>query len=186
MPEALRAHQRIRVRGRVQGVGFRPHVWRLAQELGLAGWVRNDGDGVEIDAEGDAQALARLRERLAREAPPLARVADVVALAVVLYEMLAGIPPFHRDGAMATFKAILEESPISLRVGRPDVPADLDAAVLAALEKDPSARTADAAALRDALSAILSALPAEELPAGFFDERPADRPDSETAPTLAF
>ena len=79
MPEALRAHQRIRVRGRVQGVGFRPHVWRLAQELGLAGWVRNDGDGVEIDAEGDAQALARLRERLAREAPPLARVADVVA-----------------------------------------------------------------------------------------------------------
>jgi hydrogenase maturation factor HypF (carbamoyltransferase family) len=46
--------QNIRVSGVVQGVGFRPFVWRLARELGLAGWVRNDSRGVEIEVRGAA------------------------------------------------------------------------------------------------------------------------------------
>jgi len=62
----------IRVRGLVQGVGFRPYVWRLAGELGLHGWVRNDGAGVSIAAAG--AALPTFLERLPREAPHLARV----------------------------------------------------------------------------------------------------------------
>ncbi len=62
----------IRVRGLVQGVGFRPYVWRLAGELGLHGWVRNDGAGVSIAAAG--AALPAFLERLPREAPRLARV----------------------------------------------------------------------------------------------------------------
>jgi len=66
--------QRIRVSGVVQGVGFRPFVWRLAQELELVGWVRNDAAGVEIAAEGAAEAMRALLERLRRDAPPLARV----------------------------------------------------------------------------------------------------------------
>lgn len=48
---ATLAATRIRVRGLVQGVGFRPFVYRLAQQLGLAGWVRNDGEGMEIAAQ---------------------------------------------------------------------------------------------------------------------------------------
>ncbi|AAP85849.1 carbamoyltransferase HypF (plasmid) [Cupriavidus necator H16] len=68
---------RIRVRGVVQGVGFRPFVYRLARELGLAGWVRNDGAGVDIEAQGSAAALVELRERLRRDAPPLARVDEI-------------------------------------------------------------------------------------------------------------
>lgn len=68
---------RVRVRGVVQGVGFRPFVYRLAQELGLAGWVRNDGAGVDIEVQGSAAALAELRERLRRDAPPLARVDEI-------------------------------------------------------------------------------------------------------------
>jgi hydrogenase maturation protein HypF len=63
---------RIRVTGLVQGVGFRPHVWRLATETGVRGWVRNDSQGVEIAAEGGR--LADFIDRLKREAPPLARV----------------------------------------------------------------------------------------------------------------
>ncbi|MBB6252104.1 carbamoyltransferase HypF [Nitrospirillum iridis] len=66
--------RRIRVRGLVQGVGFRPHVWRLAQALNLAGSVANDGEGVVIHVWGDAATLDGFQARLWREAPPLARV----------------------------------------------------------------------------------------------------------------
>ena len=69
----------IRVTGLVQGVGFRPFVWRLAQELNLAGWVRNDAAGVEIAAEGKTEQLDLLIQRLQGEAPPLARVEQIKA-----------------------------------------------------------------------------------------------------------
>ncbi|MBI4989820.1 MAG: carbamoyltransferase HypF [Rhodocyclales bacterium] len=69
--------RRIRVRGQVQGVGFRPFVYRLAQELQLAGWVRNDAEGVDIEAQGAAQAVDALIARLETEAPPLASVTSV-------------------------------------------------------------------------------------------------------------
>ncbi|MBZ0104106.1 MAG: carbamoyltransferase HypF [Sulfuricella denitrificans] len=68
---------RIRIRGQVQGVGFRPFVYRLAQELGLSGWVRNDGEGVKIAAQGDEKAILDLLRRLKSDAPPLARVDTV-------------------------------------------------------------------------------------------------------------
>jgi hydrogenase maturation protein HypF len=76
------AARRIRVTGLVQGVGYRPHVWRLARELGVAGWVRNDAAGVEIAAEGAEDVLTALLSRLRAEAPPLARVDTVEARAV--------------------------------------------------------------------------------------------------------
>jgi hydrogenase maturation protein HypF len=62
----------LRIRGLVQGVGFRPYVWRLASELGLTGWVRNDGAGVTIAVDG--QKLPEFLARLPREIPPLARI----------------------------------------------------------------------------------------------------------------
>ena len=71
--------RRIRVTGIVQGVGFRPFVWRLAHELHLSGWVRNDGQGVDIFAQGSAVQMAVLLARLPAEAPALARVDAVLA-----------------------------------------------------------------------------------------------------------
>jgi hydrogenase maturation protein HypF len=71
--------QRIRVSGVVQGVGFRPFVWRLARELDLTGWVRNDARGVEIEVCGAVDQVRGLVDRLQQEAPPLARIDAVVA-----------------------------------------------------------------------------------------------------------
>ena len=67
----------IRVRGLVQGVGFRPYVWRLAKELGLHGWVRNDGAGVMLAVDG--QKVPEFITRLPREAPRLARIDAIEA-----------------------------------------------------------------------------------------------------------
>ncbi len=66
--------RRLRVRGLVQGVGFRPYVWRLARGLDLAGWVRNDAGGVEIVVSGTVEAVAAFTRRLPEEAPPLAEI----------------------------------------------------------------------------------------------------------------
>src|SRR5947209_1689743 len=74
---AGRAALRIRVRGVVQGVGYRPFVWRLARRLGLAGWVRNDAEGVLIHAEGPPARLGRLLALLRRRAPKAAAVSAV-------------------------------------------------------------------------------------------------------------
>lgn len=64
----------VRVRGAVQGVGFRPFVYRLARELGLSGFVANDAAGVRAEVEGDPESVARFLERLRAERPPLSRI----------------------------------------------------------------------------------------------------------------
>jgi hydrogenase maturation protein HypF len=66
--------EEIRVRGLVQGVGFRPTVWRLAHDCGLRGDVRNDSDGVLIHACGDVWTVEQFLARLRAECPPLARI----------------------------------------------------------------------------------------------------------------
>ena len=67
----------IRVRGRVQGVGFRPTVWRMARELDLSGEVMNDADGVLVRVGGGAAAVNDFVDRIAREPPPLARIESI-------------------------------------------------------------------------------------------------------------
>jgi hydrogenase maturation protein HypF len=69
---------RLRVTGLVQGVGFRPHVYRLAGELGLAGHVGNDTEGVFAEVEGPAAAIDEFLARLVTEAPGPARIAGLV------------------------------------------------------------------------------------------------------------
>src|SRR2546421_5950102 len=67
----------IRVRGTVQGVGFRPTVWRLACDEGLVGEVLNDGFGVLIRTTGNSGAISQFITRLHSEAPPLSQIEGV-------------------------------------------------------------------------------------------------------------
>ena len=67
----------VLVCGVVQGVGFRPFVYRLAQEEGLAGFIGNDTDGVTIEIEGPAGQVDAFLERLRAETPPLARIDSI-------------------------------------------------------------------------------------------------------------
>jgi len=71
--------EKIHINGIVQGVGFRPFVYRLAHECGLGGYVNNSSDGVLIEVEGQPDALREFQFRLRHEAPPLARIVELTA-----------------------------------------------------------------------------------------------------------
>ena len=77
----IRQRWHVTVRGAVQGVGFRPHVYRLATELGLSGWVSNDPAGVHIEVEGAEEKLASFLERLESEKPPPAVIQNIESAA---------------------------------------------------------------------------------------------------------
>jgi len=103
----------IEVRGQVQGVGFRPYVFRLAGELGLGGAVRNDARGVHIDIEGPADLVETFAQRLPNELPPLARIDSIR-----VFEM----PPLgRRDFAITTSEGAGEPKEVSEAWITPDV-----------------------------------------------------------------
>ena len=79
-------------RGRVQGVGFRPAAYRLANALGLRGWVCNDPDGARILLSGPADAVAAFRARLPEALPPAAAIESAEARPAAPDE-LRGLPP---------------------------------------------------------------------------------------------
>jgi hydrogenase maturation protein HypF len=78
----VNAGRRIEIRGTVQGVGFRPWVYRVARAVGLGGRVRNQPEGVSIEAFGDERQLDDFLAALARDLPPAARVHSVDWVAI--------------------------------------------------------------------------------------------------------
>ena len=82
--ELLDGPQRLRLTatGRVQGVGFRPSVYRFAKAAGVAGFVRNTKRGVVIEVEGSGGAIDRFGTLLVGEAPPLARIDNLEAVLI--------------------------------------------------------------------------------------------------------
>lgn len=89
----------IRVRGLVQGVGFRPMVWRLANHYGLRGWVGNDGSGVTISVQGRPGMIEEFLTQLQHRPPTLARI-DAVERARVKASSEEG--PFRIADSRAT------------------------------------------------------------------------------------
>ncbi len=88
----LMAIEEIRVKGTVQGVGFRPTVYRLAKALGLSGEVLNDGEGVLIRASGNDESLTEFVQKLQQECPPLAKINQLVQ---TRYEGELNFPDFQ-------------------------------------------------------------------------------------------
>jgi len=77
MQMSSRSRISLEIEGIVQGVGFRPFVYRLAARHALSGWVKNLGGAVLAEVEGEAAAVAAFREEVVAEAPPLAVIATV-------------------------------------------------------------------------------------------------------------
>jgi hydrogenase maturation protein HypF len=73
----MKSHRDIRVKGIVQGVGFRPFIYKLAERYSLRGFVLNDTEGVFIGAEGEVSALDAFEVSLIDEAPALAHIIDI-------------------------------------------------------------------------------------------------------------
>ena len=73
-PPVLPRRLRITVRGVVQGVGFRPFVYRAARDASLSGWVLNEADAVRIEVQGDDGSLERFLHALRHAHPPQARI----------------------------------------------------------------------------------------------------------------
>jgi hydrogenase maturation protein HypF len=111
--EATAVRVRASVRGTVQGVGFRPFVYRLASELELAGHVRNDSAGVTLELEGPATSVESFLARLTAEAPPLALVESIAC---------ERVPPTGEPGFTILASAT---------VGRPDAAVSADVATCA-------------------------------------------------------
>jgi hydrogenase maturation protein HypF len=68
------AAYRILINGIVQGVGFRPFIYSLANRYQISGWVRNTSGGVEIEVSGTSQQLTDFIDSISNEAPPLSRI----------------------------------------------------------------------------------------------------------------
>ena len=73
------ARVHVAIRGAVQGVGFRPFVWRLASEIGLTGWVNNSAAGVFVEAEGSQARLREFLRRLESDKPQIATIQSLEA-----------------------------------------------------------------------------------------------------------
>jgi hydrogenase maturation protein HypF len=74
--------RRIHINGIVQGVGFRPFIFALAERYALAGWVRNTSAGVDIEVDGAADLLEAFVAAISAEAPPLAQIDGVTAVSI--------------------------------------------------------------------------------------------------------
>ena len=75
--KAVGVRKAIDVTGIVQGVGFRPFVYRLAHDCGLAGLIANTSAGVTIEVQGEPELIEQFLTRLQSEAPPLAKITSL-------------------------------------------------------------------------------------------------------------
>jgi hypothetical protein len=123
-------------------------------DFGLAKWIDRDQALTLLPtALGTPQYMAP--EQAAGVSAQLTTAADTYSLGVILYELLAGRPPFQADSPLETLRLARETAPPPLRALAPEVPRDLEIICLKCLAKEPTARYASTAALADDLERTL-------------------------------
>ncbi|MFJ5142046.1 protein kinase [Streptomyces sp. NPDC088707] len=120
------------------------------------GRIADDPEETRLTSTGVSVGTARYMAPEQFEARQVTQAADLYALGCVLYEMLAGVPPFTSGSAYELGRKHVEEVPTSVRIARPATPAGLVRLVDRLLAKDPAERPADAVAVRDALLPLLA------------------------------
>jgi WD40 repeat protein len=145
----------------VEGLGGIPRVCDFGLAMLLDQEVDETTSGIPIGSPlymAPEQAEGRSREL----GPPT----DVYALGVILYEMLAGQPPFQGENALESLRRVIAEEPVPPRGNRPSIPRDLEIICLKCLEKAPARRYATAATLAEDLRRFLDGRPILARPTG--------------------
>lgn len=127
-------------------------------DFGLAKWLESDRGLTETGAIAGTPAYMASEQVEGRSAE-IGPLTDVYALGVLLYEMLAGRPPFVGNADVDTLRRVVEDEPASLRSLLPDIPRDLEAICAKCLEKPASHRYASAGDLADDVGRFLDGLP---------------------------
>ncbi|HTR25232.1 MAG TPA: acylphosphatase [Terriglobales bacterium] len=127
---------RVVLRGTVQGVGFRPAVYRIAEKLRLAGWVKHSSTGLEIEVEGSSEQLNHFLDKLKAERPRAAAVTteDVSRIApagYVWFEILPGEENAPQAAAMLPDPAPSAESKVqpndgAIALGQTVIPGQIE------------------------------------------------------------
>ncbi len=128
--------------------------------------IAKAGNGDDLTRTGVVMGTAKYLSPEQVSGNPADAGSDIYALGIVLYEMLAGAPPFVGDTELSTAVARLTAAPGSLRDRRPDIPRSLEAVVLRSLARDPAARFRSAEEMRTSLLAVDSDNDEETPPAG--------------------
>jgi len=128
--------------------------------------IAKAGTGHDLTRTGVVMGTAKYLSPEQVSGNPADPGSDIYALGIVLYEMLAGAPPFVGDTELSTAVARLTAAPGSLRDRRPDIPRSLEAVVLRSLARDPAARFRSAEEMRASLLAVDSDNDEETPPAG--------------------
>jgi len=110
----MKERQKIKIKGRVQGVGFRPAVYRIAKKYSLSGFVYNSSDGVVIEVEGEKEKIKKFLENIEKNPPSRAKIKDIEAIKISVkgkrYLLFDGLKSSERQSSQVAISGEISTS----------------------------------------------------------------------------